>query len=233
MSADAARTRPQWLYAVVGGLVAVGGLVLLLLAALFGFSLFGGGRHEPAKIVDKAGTTVFILGQVQDLSGSNLVRVNITAAERSDENPYGSLSSGGGVADTRNILLLNKTTGATRKLLPDNSRRIIADQFLAAETDSNISGPPGVVRNERSSPPAYYLLTVASANDEKRLDVLVGTLATGRQAFVMRNVAGVESIWMQTPTRIGTIVREGLGLHYRIVDVPTLQVVASRSIDIG
>jgi hypothetical protein len=48
----------------------------------------------------------------------------------------------------------------------------------------------------------------------------------------MQGIDGVDTIWMKSATQIGLIVRERLGLYYRIVDVPSLKVVQSKRIEI-
>jgi hypothetical protein len=87
-------------------------------------------------------------------------------------------------------------------------------------------------QQERRPPPAYFALLVAQPARHDRFDLLIGALAGGEQHYVMQNLEGVDSVWMQSPTRIGFIVREQLNLYYRIVDIPTLRVVQSRRIAI-
>jgi hypothetical protein len=79
-------------------------------------------------------------------------------------------------------------------------------------------------------PAAYYLLVLEQGRGSDLQQVLVGTLAGGRQGVVMEGIDGVDTVWMQSPTQIGLVVRERLGLYYRIVDIPSLKVVQSRRI---
>lgn len=215
------------------GLCGLLGIILILGLGIFG-GAFGGGP-EPAKVADQTGRTIFIIEQVQGLNGTDLVRMDIAAAQ-SEQNPYGSLSSGGGGNDVRNILLLDKANGTTRTLLPDNSRRIASSLFLPARADragdARTPSHPEVGRDDEP-PPAYYLLTVEPADRRRGLDVLVGALANSRQAIVLRGIDSVETSWMQSPTEVGLIVRKNLSLHYRIIDIPNLRVVTSRPIKVG
>ncbi len=48
----------------------------------------------------------------------------------------------------------------------------------------------------------------------------------------MAGIDGVDLSWMDSPTRIGLIVREKLRLSYRIVDIPSFKVVENRPIAI-
>lgn len=228
MSADPAPAKARthwvvWAFAAIGALGIVG--ILALMAMLFHYER----PYQPAKVAGAKPETVFTLGSVDELRGTNLIRIDILASDGRG----GSSAYSGGEADTRNILLLDKASGASRKLLPDNARHIDQSRFLPAKAglvpaadDPLMSDGGGDVVD----PPAYYVLTISEG--DRSHDILVGTLASGRQAYVMRNVDGIDSVWMQSPTRIGFIVRERLNLYYRIVDVPTLKVVTSTRVAI-
>ena len=230
MSAEAGPRLPRahwlvWVFAVVG---LIGILAIIALTAM----LFNVGRpYQPAKVAGAKPETVFTLGSPDELIGTNLIRIDIRA-----QDSRGGSSSYSGRDDTRNVLLLDKVTGASRKLLLDNSRHIDQTRFLPAKAglvandDDALMG----VGTETPShpPPAYYVLTVTRDGSEGARDILVGSLSGGRQAYVMRGVDGVDSMWMQSPTQIGFLVRERLGLYYRIVDIPTLKVTVSRRVAI-
>jgi hypothetical protein len=223
-----------WVFAIVGLL----GVVAIIFIALTLSNM--GGRYQPAKVAGAAPETVFSIGNVQSLGNSNLVRMDITVSGGG----RGSGSYSGGYGEgVRNILLLDRGTGASRKLLPDNKHRIAESHFLAAESDFevggnaarpdiDISGAEGDLREKPESPAAYYALEI-ERDGADGIDLLVGTLSSGRQAYVMRGLDGIDSIWMDSPTRIGVIVRERLHLYYRIVDIPSLTTIVSKPIDIG
>lgn len=244
MSADEAparNTSSRFLQAIVPALALVGLLAIIAFVAL-AVNLFGSYEPpRPAEVAGAAPETVFTVGNVQELEGGNLIRMDITASGggESGSGPY----SGGSGNEVRNILLLDRSSGTSRKLLPDNERRIAATHFLAAETDLEVGGNPdeavleevGVGREDRErpeAPAAYYALEVEQANAD-RIDLLVGTLSSGAQAYVMLGLDGIDSVWMHSPTQIGLIVRERLQLHYRIVDIPSMKILVSKRIDIG
>jgi hypothetical protein len=230
MSAEAGPrpARTHWLVWIFAGVGLLGIIAIIALVAMI--SNLGRG-YEPPKVAGAKPETVFTLGSVSELAGTNLIRIDINAQDSS----RGSGSYSGVRDDTRNILLLDKTTGTSRKLLPDNGRRIEQSHFLPAKAGLVASGDDPLLGGSDSSdrpPPAYYVLILTQGEREGARDILAGTLAGGRQAYVMRGVDGVDSIWMQNPTQIGFVVRERLGLYYRIVDIPTLKVVASRRVAI-
>jgi hypothetical protein len=232
MSAEPSRqpgNRPHWivwLMAIVGllGLLAI----IFLAATIFSFEP----HYAPAKVAGETPEESFVIADASPLAGTNLIRITVAADRRGvGSGPY----SGGGGNDGRNILLLDRASGATRRLLPDNSRRIAETWFLPAEADA-VPGPSGETAHirdeEEAAPPAYFVLLVAQPGEERRFDLMVGTLGGSAQAYVMQGLEGVDGLWMQSPTRIGLIVRERMNLHYRIIDIPSLRVVGTRRIAI-
>lgn len=215
-----------WLFALFG-LAGVAALIFIA-AVIFGV---GGRAPEPARVAGERSEESFEVRGAQPLTGTSLLRIDIEAASTG---PSGSSSYPSGVEDLRNILLLDRRSGDTRRLLPDNSRRIERAYFLPARADFT-PGPDAALSEaeaDEEPPPAYYVLLVEQPGRSDRTDVLVGTLASGAQAYVMAGLDGVDSVWMHGPATIGFLVRERLSLHYRIVDIGSLRVVQSRRLAI-
>ena len=215
-----------WLFALVG---VAGILAFISLVAMLGRTY---GPDQPAKVAGRKAEETFTVSGVQRLEGTGLMQLEIAASEGGG----GSYSSGG-ERDVRNVLLLDRHTGASRKILPDNSRRVIHSLFLPAQADdkSQVAGDdlplPGESDASRAARPrAYYLLRIEQKGSRDLEDILVGRIADGKQAFVMSGIDGVDATWMDSPTRLGLIVRERLGLYYRIVDMASLKVVENRPI---
>ena len=224
--------RPHWvilLFAVAGML---GTVLVAVLVAIF---IFAGGRSgEPTEVAGKAAETVFTIGQPQLLAGTSLIEMDVSASHGGSGNPY----SGRG-QDTRNILLIDKKSGAGRRLLPDNDHHIEPARFLSAKSDlpekapgdDVVDAPPDRPGGTAPvSPVAYYVLDVD--RPDSRHDILVGALSSGRQQVVMQGIDGIDGVWMQSPTQIGFIVRDRLKLFYRVIDIRPLKVVQSRRIAI-
>jgi hypothetical protein len=216
-----------WIFAVVGVLGALAFIILVVM--IFG----AGSRQPPAEVAAETSASRFVVRDAEPIRGTNFVRISIAAgAERS---PYSS----GGMEDERNILLLDRTSGAVRRLLPDNGRRIARSYFLPARADAS-ADPSGEITEDRDGtggdsrppPPAYFALLVAQPDHGDRFDLVIGALADEQHGFTMPGLAGVDGVWMQSPTQIALIVREGLNLFYRIVDVPSGRIVLSRRIAI-
>lgn len=213
-----------WLFALVGlvGILAVVALTVMVSNAF--------DQHQPAKVAGTKAEEILTVQSVRALPGTDLIQMEVGTSS-----PSGSYSGSGG-SDLRNILLLDRRTGASRRLLSDNSRRIRQSRFLPARAEPGAAPADAEVlmsgQVDDRAPAAYYLLEVAHERDPDVEDVLVGRLADGRQGVVMAGIDGVDLIWMDSPTRLGLIVREKLRLYYRIVDIPSLKVVESRPIAI-
>jgi hypothetical protein len=235
MSAEegAAPPRPRahwivWLFAIVGML----GILAFIVVVAFAFGS-SGRPYQRAKVAGTRAQETFTVGSADPLKGTDLVRMNISASNA------GAGSYSGRGDDVRNVLLLNRRTGESRRILPDNSHRVGQVVFLPAQGDEGISDGDDILlkdvsgaTDDRRYPPAYYLLQFERSDGRGLDDVLVGRLADGKQAVVMTGIDGVDSSWMDSPTRLGLIVRENLRLSYRIVDIPSLKVVENRPIAI-
>lgn len=240
MSAEAAAAKAPrrtswivWAFATVG---VAGVLAFVVLVAMLAHSPGYAPREAKVAAAKGAVLTVVHSGEVE---GTGLIRLDV--AERDEGG--GSSSYSGREAIVRNIVLLDRADGSTRRLLPDNSRTIRHSAFLPAEAEPAsegvgearmvATGAAAAAAEKETAPAAYFVLTLAHAGDDSLNDVVVGRLVDGAKAAAMRGIDGVDSNWMQSPTRMGFIVREKLALYYRVVDMQTLKVVESRRIEIG
>lgn len=224
-----------WIFAGVGLLAAVA--VIWLAAMLIGTGRFNR-SHDPAPVAVKGQTAPFSVQDVRDVRGTGLVQLAIGIPGRAGKV---ASSSGRYDFDHRNLILLDKATGASRKLLPDNNRSIMEFRFLPAVAavdgaqrrgEEYIEEDPDEADGKRVPPAAYYVLAVAQADLTKQ-DVLVGNISDGRQAFLLKNLDGIDRMWMLTPTRLALVVREGMAVHYKVIDVPALKLVLARPVEIG
>ena len=184
-------------------------------------------RRDARDVAGGPPETQLRVTQAQPLAGTNLVEIAIGTGS------YGCSYSSGGGTEQRNILLLDRTTGAVRRLLRDNQRVIQQAWFLPPQANFAISSSDVTMSSgEDTPPPAYFVLLVAQAESGMKRDLLFGSLASPEQRFVMEGIDGVDSMWMQSATQIGMLVRDRETLFYRIVDIPTLRVVQQHQIAI-
>jgi hypothetical protein len=213
---------------LVGALAVVGAGIVILAVVLVGGVMLTrghGNADAPAQVEAKAAKEVFAVAAVNPLHGTNAQEIVIatdSSIRRGDAGSY----SGGGAPDERNVILLDKTSGVSRKLLPDNGRRIVSRDYLPAMAGA---GEEGV--DTQKAPLGYYVFRVRAA-DGARQDVLVGDLATGRQAYLLAGIDGIDKAWMQSPTRLALLMRQGRKLQYRAIEIPDLKVVVARPVEI-
>lgn len=221
-----------WIFAGIGLLAAVS--MIGLAALVFSFRL-GPGDDPPAQVAVAEGPRPLDVLDVREVPGTDLVRIGI--GNPSGRGIKGGYSYGYDEADHRNLILLDRRTGESRKLLPDNLRRILDMRFFPAVAGADPGGEPRYVveaaeASETKPPPppaAYYALRVRQREGDKE-DLLVGTLGTGAQGFVLTGIDGVDRMWMLDDKRLALLLREGLKLHYRVIDIPTLELVAARQV---
>jgi hypothetical protein len=226
-----------WIFAGVGLLAAIA--VIWLTAMLTGISN-SDRRSEPAEVAVKGEAEPYSVQDVRDVPGTGLVQIAIGIPGGGGKVAYSS--SRGYEFDHRNLILLDKATGASRRLLADNRRRIVELRFFPAAAAADgarrgadeyvVEADEETIEEKPKLPAAYYVLAIRQT-DSRRQDVLVGNIAGGRQAFLLKNIDGIDRMWMLSPTRLAMVVREGLKVHYRIIDVPALKIVLARPIEIG
>lgn len=220
----------KWTIRIMAAIGVLGCLALIAIALMaFGITR-GGGRYQPAKVEAADTREVFTVGNVDSIPRTNLIRLDVWAARS-----QGSSYSGGSRDDRRNIILFNTSTGASRRILPDNNRRI--DELWLLPGDRTRSPVDQVealadAATDAAAPPAWYVLLVDQPGEDDLGDLLVGSIATGNQAYVMTGIDGVDSIWSPDATHIAAIVRDKRKLFYRVIDMTTLKVSASRPIAI-
>jgi hypothetical protein len=228
-----------WVFAAVGfaGLLAV-----IYVAVMIEQSM---NRAPRAPVAAADGKEAFSVGEINPLSGSNIVAIDINEI---DENS-GLIKSGGSNGyrgeERRNILLLDQSTGVSTPILPDNSKRINEVDYLSAKPSiqndneaairaARIATRVADSSDDSDEPVAYYLLEIQETQaSDGPISVLVGALSTGKQAIVMSNIGSVEDHWMLSATEVGMLVREKKALYFRVVNIPELKVTKSVKIEVG
>jgi hypothetical protein len=231
----AARSRTRWFmwpFAALGVATAIA--IIWLAVELSGVFPV----HQPAIVAaDHAADEALEVGSVTPLAGTSLIAIEIRAVGNGRNSMAYSGSAYGN--DTRNLLFLDRKTGTSRRVMATNATRIGDIEYLPA-APQGASHPSQEVGAEDdgdapNAPPAYYLMTVEHKlnNGDSVYDLLVGTLATGKQAIVMSGLSGLDQSGMIDATRLGVVVREGKALYYRVIDVPALKQIESHKIEIG
>ena len=215
-----------WLFAALG-------LATALAIIWLTIYLSGAYPRERATVAaDHAPGETLEVGNVSLLAGTGLIAIEIRTVGDGLKGSSYSRDNG------RNLLLLDRVTGSSRRVLPDNTTRIVDIAYFPAAAQgarSELNEAVAIADESREPPPAYYLLTLQRhlPNGDHVFDLLAGALATGKQAIVMRGLSGVDQSGMLDASRLGLVVREDEALYYRVIDIPALKQVESHKIEIG
>lgn len=240
MSDETPRPAPRgWFYTwLMTGFAVLGVGAVCIVAGVLIFFVAGqwnGGRPPARVAAGGAAQQSYVVSRIEDVRGTPFEQIVISAGEGAGKVAY---SSGAG-RDDRNLILLDRRTGANRKLLPDNDHRIETRDLLpaAAMTESDSQDPQDLYVTDEADkpaevPPAAYYLLVVRAPDAATADLVVGAIAGGPVKAVMHGLDGVDRYWMQDSTHLALICRERQQLYYRVVDMASLTVVTSRRIEI-
>ena len=163
--------------------------------------------------------------QQRGLDGTPLVALFV--GYREEESQGTSLFRTTNQPGVRDLILLDTATGASRRLLPSDDRRIMQAQFLATGADTAKAR-----KSDEPRPAVWYALTVQpnDAAEDDPVDLVVGRLEDGAQATVMTSLTRVISLSSRDGRTVAALVRIGDRLFYRLIDMEALAVTASSEV---
>jgi hypothetical protein len=217
-----------WLFAALGVAAAI---------ALIWLVVMVNGSFRPREFakVDAAAPPgkIYAVGDVSELQGTGKIAVQINLVNENSGSGYSKIKSGD-YGDQRNLVLIDRESGESNQLLPNNDREIVGSQYFAAQAGSGQAGGREYDDNASKAPLVYFALVLTDPNIENgKRDIVVGTLATRNQAVVQTGLDGVDDMRMLDNRRLALIVREKQTLYYRIIDLSELKLLQSSKIKIG
>lgn len=144
------------------------------------------------------------------IAGWPFLAMTVVAKDAGDSG--GSGYSSKSAIDNRNMLLLNVQDGSSRYILPDNSRRLVQWHVLSLAEGNEASAYVALVGDDAAS--SY--------------DVLIGSFATGRQAWVARGVTAMDEPMMVDADAMGLILWDGQRPVYHRYGLTDLKETLSR-----
>jgi len=231
MSAEATPPAPgafgTWTVRFLALIGVLGCLALIVIA--IGIGVLSGPRNDPAKVETSDSKETFTIDNVAAVPGTRLIRMEVEASGGT----RGSLSGPRG-GDRRNIVLLDSVTGASRRILPDNKRHIDEFRFLPGGADDHLLAETGLDERDSGKAPTalWYLLMIDQPGDAGLKDLVVGSIATGKQVVVLTGIDGIDSAWLADAGHIALILRDHRKLSYRLIDTASFKVSASHPIAI-
>ena len=233
----AAPAKPWWRW-LLWPFVLLGVLATIVLLWLMVLVLdIGPGRNEQPVMAKTGAERRFVVGQIAPLDGTSLMAIEIAAADSN-----GAISSKGYGSDLRNVLLLDRSTGRSRRILPDNTRQISGLRYLpdgggtALVMDGvSVVEETGEDAARRKRKPARFVVFELTdpAHREKGVELMVSEVAAGEAAAVLRSIDGIDHLEMLDEDHASVIVREKGQLRFKVLDLPARKVTEDHPIDIG
>lgn len=217
-----------WLFAALGVAAAVALIWLVVM-------INGSFRPREVAKVDAAAPPgkIYAIGDVSELRGTGKIAVEINLVNEDSGSDYSKIK-GGDYGDQRNLVLIDRESGESIRLLPNNDREIIVSEYFTAQAGSGQAGGNGDDDSAGEAPLIYYALVLTDPNVENgKHDIMVGTLATGNQALVQTGLDGIDDMRMLDSRRLAVIVREKQTLYYRVIDISELKLLQSSKVNIG
>ena len=202
-------------------LIAILGLITILISPLalsqllYDQSRHSGSYYSAGDSPSQPGDKLPRLSNQERIKGTPYLAVMI--APTGPDQATGLHSSPSSHAADRNILLIDLRTGASRSLMPDNKRRIIRWETLSSD------GP------DRTGTSLAYVALVGD-DSARRYDVLIGSFATGQQAWVARGVSALDAPTIVDDAALGLLLSDDKGVHYHLYGLDDLKERVSRPV---
>jgi hypothetical protein len=212
-------------------LFTVVGIAVLGLLIMVGISMLSGmsshDDYEAPVQVDgnKTAGLVPSFQGLEQINGTDIATITVSVP-----NDYGgngvSISSKGSYADNkRNILFVNLTDGASRYLLPDNSRLLAQWHVLP---DAKAEAP--------KAEPIYVGQVMVKQDSQstanKTFDVLIGRFRDGQQKWLLEGVRSLDGVTMLDDGDVTFLYSTGKDFIFARVDGKSLEVEARKTVPV-
>lgn len=216
----------SWAQRTLIAIGAIGVLGAVALVMLLVGTMWWRPNFEPARVETAKPGRGYTIGDVSAITGTPLVRINVSEGERSGGSSYYSYSA----EDLRNVLVLDGASGRSWLLLPDNDHRIDRSAWFPAVATGVGGDQADLVETasgerRKDQPIVYFMFLVTGTGGH---DVVVGTIDGSRRQTVMRGIDGIDGSWMRDSRHLAMVVRERGKLSYRLIDMEALLVVGMR-----
>ncbi|WP_311268322.1 hypothetical protein [Sphingobium sp. WCS2017Hpa-17] len=197
-----------WVVAIFG-IAAIIGVIAIVATLASGFQQRLG-PVEGQRPVDENASIAPRFSGAERIAGRPFLAMTVVAKNAADTG--GSGYSSKSAIDNRNMLLLNVVDGSSRYILPDNGRRLVQWHVLSLAAGDEALAYVALVGDDAA---ASY-------------DVLIGSFATGRQAWVARGVTAMDEPMMVDADTMGLILWDGQRPAYHRYGMADLKETLSR-----
>ena len=156
-------------------------------------------------------------GGIDQVKGTRFFTVPIVRVEHGSSGSFSKRYAG---SDERNRLIVDSTTGASRKVLP-NTDFTIVNWIEPTVTASDSSEYRVDARSDDRSSGLYAAVVQRPGRTDKdpaTYDLLLGRFEDGKQAWVARGLAGVEALWLTPDRKLAMVAATTKGGIFRLYD---------------
>jgi hypothetical protein len=177
-------------------------------------------RGQPTKIARDRSGAALTFGDIDQVEGTRFFTVPIVRTEHENR---GSFSSYAG-SDERNRLIVDSTTGASRRVLPNTDFSIVNWIEPKAEmTKTGIGAMEEAAEDGgKARPSGIYAAVVKrpgkTDKDSATYDLLFGRFEDGKQVWAASGLAGVEAVWLTPDRKLAVVAASAKGGIFRLYD---------------
>ena len=179
-------------------------------------------RGKPDQIAHDRSGAALTFGDIDQVEGTRFFTVPIVRVEHGESG--GSFTRGYAGGDERNRLIVDSTTGASRRVLPGTDFQIVnwiePKTAMSKKDDGVIDSSAEGGGNQRSSG-IYAAVAKRPGRTDKdpvTYDLLLGRYEDGTQVWVARGLSGVEAIWLTPDQRLALVAATPRGGIFRLYD---------------
>jgi hypothetical protein len=197
---------------------------LLLASALCACTFHMPDRGQPQQVVKDRAGNIYTFGDVDQVAGTRFFTVPILRSNGNDDG--GAFSSDGRGDDQRNRLIVDSSTGASRRVLPNQNLQIVNWLEPAAEPQNQGELQLSESAKGKVSSGLYAAVVKRpgkTTKDRPTYDVLLGRFDTGQQAWIASGLSGVQSLWITPDHRLAMVAATASGGIYRAYDPATFR----------
>lgn len=175
---------------------------------------------EPQRVAqDKAGN-VYIFGDVERVEGTRFFTVPILRMEGSTDS--GSFSKTYRGREEHNRLIVDGTTGQSRRVLPDTKLEIVNWIEPSAKASNLSDYVSSESRDQASKSSGIYAAVVkrpgSTDKEPNTYDLLVGRFDNGQQTWVAKGLAGVQAVWITPEGKLAVVAAAAGHGIYQLYD---------------
>jgi hypothetical protein len=181
-------------------------------------------RGQPDQIAKDRSGAALTFGGIDPVAGTRFFTIPIVRVEHGGSGSFSNYAGG----DERNRLIVDSTTGASRRVLPNTDFSIvnwIEPKLEMAKTGDVVAIEQAVDGNNQDRSSGVYAAVVKRGGRKDKgpatYDLLFGRFEDGTQVWAARGLSGVESVWLTPDQKLAVVAATPKGAIFRLYDLTT------------